>query len=238
MRPDVVVVTSEHASNAVPAEWAARFTGDRAILATHRAYDAGVAALSRDIAARIEAPRFAGEATRLLVDLNRSESHPRLVSDQFDFDRAERDAVVTRWWRPYRDAVQRAIRDQVAAGRSVLHLSVHSFTPVLDGVVRTTDVGLLYDPRRAFEKAFCARWKVALERHTDRVVHRNAPYKGVSDGLTTELRKVFPDASYAGVELEVNQRFVADSRVEPALADAIVASLVDALGLDTRPGPG
>jgi len=229
MRPDALVITCEHASNAVPAPWNARWAGDPDLLATHRGYDAGVAALSRDLAARFDAPRFAGVATRLLVDLNRSETHPRLVSDQVDLDVAEREAVIATLWRPYREAVAAAIRERVGAGR-VLHVAVHSFTPVLDGVVRTTDVGLLYDPRRAFERDVCARWKAALERRTDRVVHRNRPYRGTSDGLTTALRKVFPDTAYAGVELEVNQRFVTGDRVDPALADAIAASLGDLLG--------
>jgi len=38
-------------------------------------------------------------------------------------------------------------------------------------------------------------------------LRRNAPYRGVSDGLPTTLRRRFGNR-YLGMELEVNQRFV------------------------------
>lgn len=229
MRPDALVVTCEHATDALPAPWADRLA-DRSLLGTHRAYDAGADGLSRALALRFDAPRFAGEVSRLLVDLNRSEGHPRIVSAAVVLDADEREAVIARYWRPYRRAVTSAIEGLVAAGRRVLHVSVHSFTPVLDGKPRRTDVGLLYDPRRRLERDLCARWKAALEVRIDGVVHRNQPYRGTSDGLTTALRRAFPDASYAGVELEVNQRFVTGPRVEPTLSEAILTSLAQALG--------
>ena len=39
-------------------------------------------------------------------------------------------------------------------------------------------------------------------------VRRNYPYQGRGDGLTSLLRKRYPDEAYVGIELEVNQRFV------------------------------
>jgi predicted N-formylglutamate amidohydrolase len=227
-----LVFTCEHATDAVPDPWRARFDTPegRAALGTHRAYDAGALLLARDLAERFGAPLFAGEVSRLLVDLNRSQGHPRLVSDLARLHDREWPVVTERFWTPYRDAVTHAIRERVERGRSVLHVSVHSFTPVLDGKVRPTDVGLLYDPARESERARCARWKRALARRGAWAVHLNRPYKGVSDGFTTALRTVFPDAAYAGVELEVNQRFVGPGGgFEPALAEAIARSLADAL---------
>ena len=43
------------------------------------------------------------------------------------------------------------------------------------------------------------------------VARRNYPYKGVSDSLVTHLRRRHPDRSYAGIELEVNQKHVGSS---------------------------
>lgn len=89
-----------------------------------------------------------------------------------------------------------------------MHLSIHTFTPVLDGETRRADVGLLYDPRRAGEVAFCARLKTAiLERRTDLSVRKNYPYRGAADGFTTSLRKKWSAAEYVGIEVEVNQRW-------------------------------
>ena len=46
------------------------------------------------------------------------------------------------------------LRAAVAARKQVLHVAVHSFTPVLHGERRNADVGLLYDPARPRERAF------------------------------------------------------------------------------------
>ena len=37
-------------------------------------------------------------------------------------------------------------------------------------------------------------------------MRRNYPYKGVSDSLVTYLRRLHGDASYAGIEVEINQK--------------------------------
>jgi predicted N-formylglutamate amidohydrolase len=91
----------------------------------------------------------------------------------------------------------------------VIHISSHSFTPVLNGAVRRADVGLLYHPGRRGEAALCARWKTALSLLDPALrVRRNYPYAGKADGLTSHLRKRFPPSAYVGIELEVNQRIV------------------------------
>jgi hypothetical protein len=38
-------------------------------------------------------------------------------------------------------------------------------------------------------------------------VKMNQPYKGTDDGFTTYLRKKFDPEHYAGIELEVNQKY-------------------------------
>ncbi len=98
------------------------------------------------------------------------------------------------------------MRASTASGLRVVHVAVHSFTPRIDGEVRKGDVGLLYDPARSRELALALRWRGIL-RDLDRTlcVRRNYPYRGVADGLATWLRRRFPDADYAGFELEVNQ---------------------------------
>ena len=87
------------------------------------------------------------------------------------------------------------------------HLSVHSFTPVLEGTVRKLNIGLLYDPSRSREKAWCVEVKRNLKEHGFRV-RLNYPYRGTADGLITSFRKQFPKKRYMGVELEINQRII------------------------------
>ncbi|MGH7162714.1 MAG: N-formylglutamate amidohydrolase, partial [Planctomycetota bacterium] len=195
--PRSLVVTCEHGGNRVPPRFLRLFRGRRALLASHRGWDRGALNLARGVARALHAPLFASTTTRLLVDLNRSPGHPRLHAPFVP--RRERDAIVRRHYRPYRGAVESAI----AARRRVLHLSVHTFTPVLRGRARDVDIGLLFDPSRAPERRLCARWRGLLRAaRPDLRVRRNSPYRGVSDGFTTRLRRRFPARRYLGVELE------------------------------------
>lgn len=205
-----LVLTCEHGGNRVPAAYAALFRGAGRALGSHRGLDRGALAAARHLARALRAPLVAATVTRLLVDLNRSRGHPRLFS-QFSagLPAAGRARLLARHYEPYRARVAAAIGAGLAGGGRVLHVSVHSFTPVLGGVRRRADVGLLYDPARAAEARFCARWQAALAAAAPGwTVRRNYPYRGTSDGQVVELRRRF-GARYAGVELEINQALLA-----------------------------
>ena len=105
---------------------------------------------------------------------------------------------------------------------------MHSFTNVLDDEIRNADIGLLYDPARPGETALCKRWQHMLrELEPSLRVRRNYPYRGNADGLTTWLRRRFPDAHYVGVELELNQALLASSRL--ASAKSVLATSIGRL---------
>jgi predicted N-formylglutamate amidohydrolase len=108
---------------------------------------------------------------------------------------------------------------------------VHSFVPVLRGVKRTADIGLLYDPARRYESAVCTTWKRAFERCDPGLrVRRNYPYLGTADGLTTSLRRRFPADRYVGIELEMNQKLLAgESSSRRRITRTIQASLAEVL---------
>jgi predicted N-formylglutamate amidohydrolase len=205
---DAVVITCEHGGNRVPARYRAWFDGHAALLNSHRGFDPGALELARRFAKAGGWPLHFSTTTRLLVELNRSSHHRALFSAVTRACDAEVKAVILRdYYEPYRQEVQDEIEHEVLRGRRVLHLSVHSFTPELNGEIRRADVGLLYDPRRRGEVAFCEAWRAELRSSCPALtVRRNYPYLGSADGFTTALRKRFPPKSYAGVELEVNQR--------------------------------
>ena len=119
--------------------------------------------MARDLARALRAPLIASTVSRLLVELNRSIGHPQLFSEATRLAPAElRAAIVERYYRPYRERVERFVSASISRGRRVIHVSSHSFTPELDGEVRRADVGLLYHPGRRAEAALCARWKASL----------------------------------------------------------------------------
>lgn len=233
-RKNFLVISCEHAGNDVPPEYAALFEGREALLQTHRGWDPGALQLAREMAERFSAPLYWDTTTRLLIDLNLSIGLPRLFSEiTRPLPRRERQAIVERYYRPHRGKVEGAIDALIASGRRVIHIASHSFTPVFDdGVVRRADVAWLYDPRRPGELAFSKAWMSAFDRRSPGLrLRRNYPYRGHSDGLTFCLRKRHAEEAYIGIELEVNQRFVAQGGPAwDALRASLVSSLVETVG--------
>jgi predicted N-formylglutamate amidohydrolase len=229
-----LVVSCEHASNVVPAKYRHLFEGREDVLDTHRGYDPGTRELGRRLARALRAPIILARYTRLLVELNRSTHHRALFSEfSRRLSRAERRRVLERFYHPHRQAVERAIRAKLRSRGPVLHLGVHSFTPVLAGRRRNADIGLLYDPKRRHEAALCRRWQDALRSHDARLrVRRNYPYRGDADGLTAYLRTVFPQRRYMGVELEINQSLSLGTRTRwAALQESLTTTLASVLPL-------
>ncbi len=113
----------------------------------------------------------------------------------------------------------------IDSGEIILHLSVHSFTPILEGKKRKTAIGLLYDPARIAEKNFCKEIKNELHKQLPEIKIRfNYPYLGKADGFTTYLRKRFPE-HYLGVEIEVNQNLLENGLFPEAIENGISSSL-------------
>jgi predicted N-formylglutamate amidohydrolase len=204
--PCRIILSCEHGGHRIPAAYRPLFAGQEELLATHRGYDIGILPLARYLARELGAPLHAAEVSRLLVDLNRSLRSPTLFSEVTRrLPAGERAAILRRYYAPYRERVEQEVAAGLRGGQ-ILHLSVHSFTPELHGVVRRADIGLLYDPARPAEAEFCRRWQAAIARLDPALrVRRNYPYRGVSDCLVTTLRRRCDGEPYLGLEIEVNQ---------------------------------
>ncbi len=227
---DRLLLTCEHGGNRIPREYAPLFRSAERDLCSHRGWDPGALSVARALARRLGLPLLAVTWSRLLVEPNRSPTNRHVWSAYTAaLPAAERARILDRYWRPHRRAVEGAVRGLVARGCRVVHVAVHSFAPEIDGEVRNADVGLLYDPRRAGEKALCARWQPILEGLDPALrVRRNHPYRGATDGLPTWLRRRFPAASYVGVELELNQALLA-ARPPGRVARLLATSLEELL---------
>jgi len=224
------IITCEHAGNEIPAAYRHCFKRASDVLNSHRGYDPGAALLFEALTGAGADFSIVSTTTRLLVELNRSLHHPRLFSAYTRLlPPGVCKAILDTYYHPYRNTVADQVAAFLAEGHIVRHVSVHTFTPVLDGVTRNADIGLLYDPQRKEEKTFCTRWKAALQDHDPSLrVRFNYPYRGRSDGFTTFLRRRFP-AGYTGVELEVNQRYF-NRNANPPLVD-LVRDTLQEMGL-------
>jgi len=205
-----ILITCEHAGNKIPAIYKPDFAGADDILNSHRGWDPGAAELAECISGSIHAPLISCEFSRLLIEPNRSEHHPKLFSE---FTRSlPEDAkadLLNSYYRPHRKRVIDEIYKLVSLNKKVLHAGVHTFTPELNGRLREFDVGLLYDPSRQPERKFAGKWKKHFGNRFR--VRMNQPYKGKADGLITSLRKLFSEEVYLGIELEVNHTLYFES---------------------------
>lgn len=221
-----LMLTCEHASNRLPAAFKKFVPAD--IQRTHRAYDIGALKVFRKLV-KFTKPEFSceGKFSRLFVDLNRTITNKSAFSEYYDaFEASDKSAAekakatATAYWKEYRENIEKFVMQNIgksskAAGKknagnkgtAIVHLGIHSFTPVLNGKPRNTDIGILFDPARPQERAYANVIKDEIKRlHPHMKVRFNYPYKGTSDGLTTSLRKKF-GPRYVGIEIEINQKF-------------------------------
>jgi predicted N-formylglutamate amidohydrolase len=216
--PGTIIITCEHGGNQVPVRYRSLFPDD--VLASHRGWDPGALDVAVAISEALEVPCFAHQTTRLLVEANRSLGSHQLFSE---FSNAlgdeDKQLILDKYYFPYRLRVENAV---ALAAKPVFHFSIHSFTPVLNGTVRTTDVGILFDPARAIELQAAQTIHNLLTRELpDLRMDFNEPYKGVDDGFTTYLRTRFAEDEYCGIEVEVNQKHVWNEQVAGALLTSI-----------------
>ncbi len=217
-----LVLTCEHASPRTPKAYANILK--RSLRYSHRGYDEGARELARSLAKALGAPLFEAEVSRLVVDCNRSLGHKALHAAVLSqFSQNTREALVERYYVPFRTKTLNQIRKFHRMNRNVVHLSVHSFVRILGTKKRKVDIGILYDPNRPTERAIARTLQATLQDRLDLAVWLNAPYRGTSDGHTTALRRIFRDEIYAGIELEVCQDVW--RRERNAIKRAVTASL-------------
>lgn len=223
------LISAEHASNLVPERWKPLFAGHGPELDSHRGWDPGSGELARTLARALGAPLLEGKVTRLLIDLNRSADHPRRFSE---FTRgllpAQKRELVERYWQPHWDGYGGYL-DSLPG--QIIHIACHSFTPILGGGNRKTDIGLLYDPSRQHEAHYCRTLGNALRTTLpDLTVHMNQPYRGVSNGMGQQHRKACDDNRLITLELEINQRLASSPEWKP-----IIETTIETIA-DTVPG--
>lgn len=208
-----LLITCEHGGNSIPEMYRSKFTGNRNILNSHRGYDIGALDAARDLAHETGGIFLHYDNTRLLIDMNRSEWSRGLFSpEEFSLTEHDRERVLAELYRPYRKKVAHTVAGIIRKSGRAVHFAVHSFTPVLHGMERNADIGFLYDPARRGEKEFCGALRNYITAaHRTYRVRMNYPYRGTADGLTTSLRKFFPDDNYIGIECELNQHLTGSS---------------------------
>ena len=233
MKTTVLFISCEHAVNTIPKEYAHLFDAQKSVLETHRAIDFGAQEVAHHLHQSYSSGFIEAKISRLLIDCNRSIDHPHCFSEfSKPLSDSEKQTLIDKYYLPYRQQAAEWMQTQMDAGNQVLHLSVHSFTPTLNGAVRNAGIGLLYDPLRHGEKEVARLWHgTLLQQIPTYRIRMNYPYRGSSNGFTQALRKQYNEKSYLGFELEMNQTLVKDKESLLELAEALSRSIEELLQL-------
>jgi predicted N-formylglutamate amidohydrolase len=231
-----LVLSCEHASAGIPDEYMhlglppEHFTD-------HIGWDIGAAKLTTSLSRQLAAPAVLSAASRLLVDCNRDlndadliprTSHGVDVPGNASIDAAERAQRLARFYDPYHAALDAELERHPGA----LLLSVHSFTPALNGSVRPFDVGVLFDQ---FDDL--AHGLARAIADTGLSVRMNEPYSGL-DGLIFSARSHGRRHGIRYLELEVNNRLLRSDADAHAIAIRLVPAVAHlatiSAGADSR----
>ena len=177
-----VLIICDHASRHVPPEY-----GDLGLpahqLAQHIAWDIGASQVSRRLAELLDAVAVLCGTSRLVIDCNRplgdlasipASSDGVHVPGNANLDGAERQRRIERYFHPYHNEIDRRIQSQKRRGHPLALVSIHSFTPVMDGFQRPWHVGMLWDQ----DQRLSAPVVRELRRDPELVVGENEPYSG------------------------------------------------------------
>jgi predicted N-formylglutamate amidohydrolase len=208
-----LVMFCDHAGRAFPKALGTLGLGSRE-LEQHIAWDIGIAGLGRRLARSLDAPFFMTAYSRLVIDCNRHLDDPTSIPQESDRikvpgnrglsapDRRRRQDEI---FRPYHAALSAEIEGRVAATRIPVVISLHSFTPMMNGFQRPWHVGVLWNRDARMPVPLMRR----LAQESDLVVGDNEPYSG-RDGHGYSIKAHAEALGLAHALLEIRQDLIAD----------------------------
>ncbi len=181
-----ILIVCDHASNALPNGYGSLGLPP-ALLQHHIAWDPGAADMARHLASAFKTRAILCGFTRLLIDANRGDSDPTLITaisdgniiaGNVDLDADERARRQARFHNAYHGAIKAEVDRHLAEDRVPLLLSIHSFSPETHGKVKPWHLGVLWDRD--------SRLARPLMEHFGRQEHiiagNNKPYSGAIPG--------------------------------------------------------
>ena len=215
----------DHAGRLIPRALAALGLG-QAELERHIAWDIGAAGLARRLAEMTGAELHMQAYSRLVVDCNRSPDDPGIAPETSDgaaipgnrgLTAAALAARLEAIHAPYHAAIAAAL-DRRGEARTVL-VSIHSFTPEMNGAARPWHVGVLH----SHDSPVSDRMLALLQADGGLVIGDNEPY--AMDGIDYTVPRHAKARGLDYLELEVRQDLIADADGQARMA-AVLAPLI------------
>lgn len=203
---NALVLIADHAANRVP-RCLHQLGLSEQVLSSHIAWDAGTANVARELSRLLDAPLLLSNYSRLVIDCNRDARGGQAIvaaSDGIDIPgngALSADHVASRVrtvFDPYHEAIEALLDARKDRDTSIL--SIHSFSPVLQGQSRPWSIGVCYgtDPRLAH--ALLPRLRALVPGP----VGDNEPYS-IEDDIDYSLPRHGASRSLPHVMLEIRR---------------------------------
>jgi predicted N-formylglutamate amidohydrolase len=176
------LICCDHAGQAIP-----RSLGDLGVtrdeLDRHIGWDIGALDVATRLAVLLDAPGIAAPYSRLVIDCNRGLTAKTLIPEESDgavipgnqaLTEAQRVSRIDALWRPYHQALGSALARVRDLHPEAVLVSVHSFTPEMDGKARPWQIGVLWNQDQRLSAPLLAAFSGRGDLH----VGDNHPYSG------------------------------------------------------------
>ena len=203
----------------------------------HLAIDIGAGSLTERLAQSLGITAVIAQYSRLVVDCNRQLMDPGafleygdgiLVPGNRNLSQAEKDRRADAIYWPYHNAIEEQLKRLRSIGPPPAFISIHSFTPVLDGVARDIQMGVLWDTDDRLSDIFIEEFRAA-----GYVTGDNEPYSGRAPQDFT-IDHHAEEVGLPHVGIEVRQDLIDDKpgvdEVAPVM-HRIIESIPERIGL-------
>jgi predicted N-formylglutamate amidohydrolase len=233
-RPDGAsnfVLAADHAGRLIP-----RALGnlglDEVERGRHIAWDIGIADVTETLSGLLDAPAVLQAYSRLVIDCNRALHHPTSIPTVSELtaipgneglspeDRAARRRAI---FAPYHAAITGLLDRRRDAGRRIILVAMHSFTPVFKSVVRSVEVGVLFHHETKLSRLMLE----LLRAEGDLVVGANEPY-AITDDSDYTVPVHGEGRGLDHVEIEIRQDLIVDSSGQRHWAERMARLLREA----------
>ena len=233
-----MLLVCEHASNHVPPELGSLGL-DAATLNSHIAWDPGAIEVAEALSELLDATLVASQVSRLVYDCNRPPHAPDAMPERSEIypvpgnaglGGEERQARVDLVYRPFRSTLREVLAARMR--RQPVLVTIHSFTPVYNGLKRDVELGILCDSDERLADAMLLRTPAM----TTMVTRKNEPY-GPEHGVTHTLIEHGLQNGLANVMIEIRNDLISTSESQKAVAQ-MLANLISESTADLDDGAG
>lgn len=203
----------------------------------HLAIDIGAGPVTERLAKSLGVTAVVHNYSRLVVDCNRQLMDPSaflqygdgiLVPGNRNLHQADKDLRATALYWPYHAAIDEQVQRLRKAGPPPAFISIHSFTPVLNGEAREWQMGVLWDKDEIMREIFLEGLRGAGYQVGD-----NEPYSGKApQDFTIDHHAEEENLPHIGIE--IRQDLIDDDAGVAEIAKVmqrVIASIPEQLGI-------